>query len=400
MAEQDVEIREQARRFADDEIAPRCDDLEGSTEPELKLARLFGERGWFGLTIPRRYGGHGAGQVAKTAVLETISEVSPAMGYLFQAYYLGVAKILHYGTHEQYQRWLPAIARGQCLPTIAVTEPGAGGNIGQTRATAHRRGDVYALNGTGLACKTFVGGSHNGADLHGVIARAPGTSGTAGLSAFLVEADRPGVVLGQPRVIDGFSFGDIGFADCEIPVSNLVGVEGGGMHVAQASSTLYGRLNLAAVGLGIMSRVLQGTVTFMKQRPMHPDTRPMDQQQVNQQKLGAMQSLYASTRNDIYAAASGRDRDFNGVELDAALNNAKLQSYVRGQELVSLAKDVHSAYGLVGSLPRDAVYLDHLVSPAGTPDFQRYRLFKHAMGTELPSWSARFPSIAQPSSAG
>ncbi|RXM12961.1 acyl-CoA dehydrogenase, partial [Citrobacter sp. AAK_AS5] len=78
------------------------------------------------------------------------------------------------------------------------------------------------------------------------------------------------------------------------------------MHVAQASSTLYGRLNLAAVGLGIMSRVLQGTVTFMKQRPLHPDTRPMDQQQVNQQKLGAMQSLYASTRNDIYAAAAGR----------------------------------------------------------------------------------------------
>lgn len=393
MTERDLEIREQARRFADDEIATRCSDLEGSTTPELKLARCFGEQGWFGLTVPTRYGGYGAGQVAKTATLEAISQVAPSMGYLFQAYYLGVAKILHYGTDEQRQRWLPAIAEGRCLPTIAVTEPGAGGNIGQTRAVAELQGDTYVLNGSGLASKTFVGGSHNGADLHGVIVRTSGTSGTAGLSAFLVEADRPGVELGAPRVLDGFSFGDISFVDCEVPASHLVGAEGDGMHVAQTSSTLYGRLNLAAVGLGIMWRVLERTVTFLNQRPLHPDARPLHQLQVNQQKLGAMQALYISTRNDVYAAAAGRDRGFDGLELDAALNNAKLQSYLRGQELVSLAKDIHSAYGLAGPLPRDAVYLDHLVSPAGTPDFQRFRLFQHAMGTELSSWSARFPAL-------
>ncbi|MBQ0924064.1 acyl-CoA dehydrogenase family protein [Saccharopolyspora endophytica] len=397
MTNRDLEVREQARTFVDDEITARSSDLEGSTVPELDLARSFGKHGWFGLTIPTRYDGIGAGQVAKTAVLEAISQVSPPMGYLFQAYYLGVAKILHHGTDVQQGRWLPAIARGDCLPTIAVTEPGAGGNIGQTRATAERRGDTYVLNGVGLACKTFVGGSHNGADLHGVIARTPGTSGIAGLTALLVEADRPGVVLGEPRVIDGFSFGDVGFEDCEVPALNLIGAEGQGMHVAQASSTLYGRLNLAAVGLGIMSRVLDGTVRFLKQRPLHPDARSLDQLQVNQQKLGKMQSLYMSTRTDVYAAAAGRDRGWDGVELDAALNNAKLQSYVRGQELVALAKDIHSAYGLVGALPRDAVYLDHLISPAGTPDFQRYRLFQHAMGTERSSWSARFPAQVQES---
>ncbi|MFC7344878.1 acyl-CoA dehydrogenase family protein [Saccharopolyspora griseoalba] len=400
LTELDQEIREQAHQFAHDEIAPWGASLVGSNEPDLDLVRRFSKQGWFGLTIPQHYGGTGAGQVAKTATLEAVSQVAPSMGYLFQAYYLGIAKILHCGSAEQRQRWLPAIARGDCLPTIAVTEPGAGGNIGHIQATAERRGDRYVLNGSGLACKTFVGGSHNGADLHGVIVRIAGTSGTSGLCAFLVEATRPGVVLGEPRLLDGFSFGDLSFHDCEVGADSLVGAEGDGLAIAQSSSTLYGRLNLAAVGLGIMRRVLEDTVTFTTQRPLHPQARRLDGLQVNQQRLGAMQALYMSTRADVYAAAAGRDRGLDGVALDAALNNAKLQSYVRGQDLLALARETCSAYGLTGSLPRNAVYLDHLVSPAGTADVQRYRLFQHAVGAEPGSWSARFPAPVEPPSEG
>ena len=133
------------------------------------------------VTIGTDYGGMGLGHLAKTIIIEELSRVSGAMGAMVQASQLGVAKILHYGDDTQKKTWLPAVADGTCLPTIAVTEPQSGGHVLGMTATAVRDGDDYIINGR----KVFVGNSHVG-NLHGVVVRTG--SGSKGLSAFLVES--------------------------------------------------------------------------------------------------------------------------------------------------------------------------------------------------------------------
>ena len=161
----------------------------------------------------------GAGHEAKTVIIEEISRVSPAMGAAVQASQLGVAKIIHFGSEQQRRRWLPQIAAGTCLPTIAVTEPGSGGHVLGMEATGHRDGEDWVLNGRTV----FVGHSHIG-HVHGVVVRTG--EGSRGLSAFLVEADRPGFSLTPHRPalgLHGFSFGELVLDECRVLAENLIG---------------------------------------------------------------------------------------------------------------------------------------------------------------------------------
>ena len=173
-------LREQVRDFAEAEVRPRIADMEESRSVQHELSRLIAAQGWIGVTISPQYGGMGLGHLAKTIIIEELSRVSGAMGAMVQASQLGVAKIVHFGSPLQKKTWLPAVSAGECLPTIAVTEPGSGGHVLGMTMSAVRDGDYYVLNGS----KVYVGNSHVG-DLHGVVARTgPGSSG---LSAFLVE---------------------------------------------------------------------------------------------------------------------------------------------------------------------------------------------------------------------
>lgn len=188
MTERHEILRGEVRAFAEAKVAPRTADMEASRAVEHELSRLIAKEGWLGVTIDQGYGGMGMGHLAKTIIIEELSRVSGAMGAMVQASQLGVAKIIHFGDERQKLKWLPAVAVGDCLPTIAVTEPQSGGHVLGMESTARREGDEYVLNGR----KVFVGNSHVG-DLHGVVVRTG--EGSTGLSAFLVESDRPGFSL-------------------------------------------------------------------------------------------------------------------------------------------------------------------------------------------------------------
>jgi alkylation response protein AidB-like acyl-CoA dehydrogenase len=236
------ELRAEVRSFAETVVAPRVATMEQTKEIDRELSRLIAEQGWIGATVDDTYGGMAAGHVAKTIIIEELSRVSGAMGAMAQASQLGVAKIIHFGNEQQKRTWLPRVADGTCLPTIAVTETASGGHVLGMRTTAERRDGGYVLNGH----KVFVGNSHVG-DLHGVVARTG--EGSGGLSAFLVESERPGFSLApypETMGLHGFSFGELVFADCRVPAANMLGSPGDGLAVAYSSSVLYGRPNLAA----------------------------------------------------------------------------------------------------------------------------------------------------------
>ena len=289
-------LREAVRTFAEEEIRPLVPEMEASRSVQRELSRLIARRGWICVTISPDYGGLGLGHLAKTIIIEEVSRVSGAMGAMVQASQLGVAKIVHFGSEEQKRTWLPAISDGRCLPTIAVTEPESGGHVLGLRAHAVRDGDDYILNGR----KVYVGNSHVG-DLHGVVVRTG--RGSGGLSAFLVERDRPGLSLGQHRAaigLHGFSFGEFVFDNCRVPASNLLGREGDGLAVAYSSSVL---MTASPSSFRLPEKGAAWTMTLITCLTLAALPRPVGVTRVGSLRLGSVASSSGRSASAPYLAA-------------------------------------------------------------------------------------------------
>ncbi|MBY8887279.1 acyl-CoA/acyl-ACP dehydrogenase [Streptomyces sp. PTM05] len=379
-------LRQEVREFAEKRIAPHVPRMEASAAVEHDLVREIARRGWIAVTVAPRYGGIGAGHLARMLVVEEISRVSAAMGAATQASQLGVAKIMRYGTSQQKHRWLPKVASGECLPTIAVTEPGSGSHVLGMEATARRTGKHYVLNGS----KVFVGNSHIG-DVHGVVART--AEGSKGLTAFLVEADRSGLtIVEHPTTLGlrGFSFGELRLDNCRIPAGNRIGAEGQGRDVAYSSSILYGRPNLAAVALGLHQAVMDTTVNLCRERTRYG--APLHELDTVRDKVGRMQSALMTARLTAYHAAALLDRQRCRIThpCDDALMNAKLVGVELLLDSARLAMEIHGAAALTPGRPMERYWRDAqcLFAPAGTSDIQRLRLAAYALGLDDRHYSA------------
>lgn len=373
-------LREQVRNFAQERVAPRVARMESTRQVDVELSALIAAQGWIGVTIPAVYGGMGLGHLAKTIIIEELARVSGAMGAMVQASVLGVAKILHFGSEAQKKLWLPLIAAGRCLPTIAVTEAVSGGHVLGMSGRAVRDGDEYVLDGT----KVFVGNSHIG-DLHGVVMRIG--PGSGGLTAFLVEATRPGVRLeaqASTMGLSGFSFGTVVFEDCRVPVENRLGREGDGLKVAYSSSTLYGRPNLAAVALGIHRAVMEDTIAYCERRELYG--APLSDISSVAMKLGGMQSRLMTAKLALYHASYLLDK---GLPCDADLMNAKLINAEYAIDSARAAMEIFAARGLHSGYRIERYLRDvyHIYAPAGTSDIQRLRLSEYAAGSSHEQWS-------------
>ncbi|MFF5019487.1 acyl-CoA dehydrogenase family protein [Streptomyces sp. NPDC001165] len=387
------QLRETVRDFAESQVAPRVELMERTGAIETDLARAIARQGWIGVTIDEEpYGGMGAGHLAKTIIIEELSRVSGAMGAMVQASQLGAAKIIHYGNERQKRTWLPRIADGSCLPSIAVTEPGNGSHVLGMQMTARREGRHYVLNGR----KIFIGNSHIG-HLHGVVART--SDGSNGLTAFLVEADRPGLTLPpHPETLGlhGFSFGELHFDECRIPVANRLGEEGDGRDIAYSSSVTYGRPNLAAVALGIHQAILEQTTAFASERVRYGGA--LHQLPNIKLKVGQIQSRLMTARLAAYHAAHLLDA---GVPCDAQLMNAKLINVEMTLDSARAAMEIHAAAGLLADVPIGRYLRDahHIFAPAGTSDIQLLRLAEIALGQSKGDWSQRLSAALTPARA-
>uniref|UniRef100_UPI0018D08532 acyl-CoA dehydrogenase family protein n=1 Tax=Streptomyces clavuligerus TaxID=1901 RepID=UPI0018D08532 len=374
------DLRAQVRAFAESEITPRIPRMENSGDIETGLVAAMAARGWIGVTIPAAYGGMGAGHEAKTVVVDELSLHSAAMGAAVQASVLGVAKLLHFGTGEQKREWLPPIADGTLLPTIAVTEADSGGHVLGMTSTARRKGKNWVLDGR----KVFVGNSAIG-HLHGVVVRTG--EGPGGLTAFLVEHDRKGVSAPPhpPRIgLKGFSFGELHLDAVHVSDSHRIGDIGDGLAVAYSSSVLYGRLNLAAVALGILRATLAQTTAFISGRDRITGLG------VVRDRLGDITAHVKMAELAVYHAARRLDR---GEPCDQDLITAKLHAVEAAQHATRLGMRTHGATGLLTSVPMERFHRDALClePPAGTSDIQRHRLAEEALtpGRHRP-WSQRF----------
>ncbi|WP_327669437.1 MULTISPECIES: acyl-CoA dehydrogenase [unclassified Streptomyces] len=383
---------DEADAFAAEHVAPGAVRMEAAPgRVEREVADLMAARGWFAVTVPAGFGGLGAGHVAKTVLVHRIGCVSAATAAILQATLIPVGALLHFATYEQKGRWLPRVADGSLLLSIAVTEPTAGGHIGGIETTAERTGSHWVITGS----KVHIGNSHI-AGAHLVLARTaePGVRTSQALTAFMVESDRPGLSVADHRPglgLIGFSAGRLDLDHVRIPANNVVGEIGQGLSVAQSSSILYGRPNLAAVSLGIHEAVVATTTAGLKNRPRYRGT--LSELPVLRDRVGEMEARLRAGRILAYQSVHLLDQ---GLPCDADLINAKYLGHQWAVKSAQDAMELHGAHGLdrdhvIQRLWRD---IQHTYPPAGTGEVQRIRLADAAFDEDHIQWSERLAAEA------
>ncbi|MGW2477013.1 acyl-CoA dehydrogenase family protein [Streptomyces sp. NPDC001665] len=383
----------EADAFAADHVAPRTARMEAAPgRVERKIVSLMAARRWFAVTVPAAFGGMGYDHVARTILIHRIARVSGAAAAILQATLIPVGAIMNFGTDGQKQRWLPPVADGSGLLSIAVTEPSAGGHIGGIETFAERDGSEWVITGA----KAHIGNSHL-AKTHLVVARTDvGVRADKALTAFMVESSRPGVCLAAHRPglgLRGFSAGRLDLGRVRVPDDNRVGDVGQGLAVAQSSSILYGRLNLAALSLGLHEAALATTTAYLKARPRYGST--LSEHPVLRGRIGGMEARLRAARTLAYQAACCLDR---GLPCDPDLIAAKLLGHEWAAQSVRDAMELHGAQGLDTDYPLQRLWRDtqHLYPPAGTGEVQRIRLAEEALDEYPQQWSERFATHPGP----
>lgn len=252
------------------------------------------ELGLFGLTIPEEYGGIGLNMSEEIAVARVFGHTSPAFRSAFGTNVgIGSQSLVIDGTIEQKQHYLPRMATGEIIGSFCLTEPDAGSDAASLRMTAKRDGDQYVLNGT----KRFITNAPS-ADLFTVFARTDmSEKGSRGVSAFLVDADRPGIDLGPPYSKmgqQGASVCDVIFEDVKVEANKLIGgKENLGFKTAMKVLD-KGRLHISALSVGIAERLIEDSVSYALERKQFG-------QAIAEFQL--IQAMLADSQTECYAAS-------------------------------------------------------------------------------------------------
>lgn len=259
-------LRNTVRRFVDERLIPAEDRVEEADAVPEEIIAEMRELGLFGLSIPEAYGGLGLGMFEEAAIIRELTRASVVFrSVIGTTVGIGSQGIVMDGTEAQKHAWLPRLASGEAVASFALTEPDAGSDAASVRTLAVREGDHYRISGT----KRYITNAPR-ATVFTLMARSePGVEGAAGISAFIVPADAPGVSLGKPdRKMGqrGAKTCDVIFDDVRVPASAVIGgVPGRGFKTAMKVLD-RGRIHIAAVALGQADRLLEMSVAYAAQR--------------------------------------------------------------------------------------------------------------------------------------
>ncbi len=359
-------IRETARSFAQEKIAPnavRRDEKEEFPHAEVKE---MGELGFMGMMVPEEWGGAGLDTVSYVLAMEEISRVDASCGVIMSVNNSLVCYgINKYGTAEQKQRYLRELASGKKLGAFALSEPEAGSDASKQSATAVRDGDQYILNGT----KNWITNGSS-ADIVLVMAMTDKPKGAKGISTFIVEKGTPGFTVGKKEKKLGIRSSDtvsLHFQDCRIPVANRIMNEGEGFKFAM--STLEGgRIGIAAQALGIGQACLDASINYSKQRKAFD--KPIAELQAIQFKIADMATNVAAARWLILKAASLKDA---GLPFGQEAAMAKLFASKIAVQAALEAIQIHGGYGYVQEYLVERYLRDAKITEIyeGTSEIQR-----------------------------
>ena len=366
-------IRDTARQFAQDIVAPVADELFESGRFPYEIIAGLAELGFMGILVPEEYGGVEASTTAYISAIEELSKVDVTTALTWQVHVLVTEVYSHFASDEQKAEWLPRMARGEILGGIAMTEPGAGSDLRAIRTTAELVGEEWVLNGA----KTFI--TNAGTDISDgliVLARTgDDAKGRPALSTFIVPRGTPGLVIGNRLKKFGWKSMDtreLFFENCRIPAANILGEEGKGLRHTLTGMDL-GRIVFATGSLGIAQACLDHSVAYAKERVQFG--QPIGSFQAIQFRLADLAARIFCCRQAIYAAAKKRDL---GLECEVEASMAKLVSCRLGVEAADTAFHVFGGYGFSLEYPVARLYADAKIMEIGegTNEMQLMRIAK------------------------
>jgi glutaryl-CoA dehydrogenase (non-decarboxylating) len=333
-------VQEMVRDFVRKEVGPIIKEYDRKQEMASFILPRLGELGILGICIPLRYGGQGMDYISLGLACEELEVVDTALRVVMSVHMgLNSMGLLQWGSEEQKQRFLVPQARGEKIACFGLTEPGAGSDVAALASTARREGSAYVLNGEKMWISLATKADH----CLWVARTNPGTEHPHdGLSAFMVELDRPGVTTGDIHGKLGVRAGSTGWIalqDVSIPVENRIGEEGEGFKIAM-SCLDNGRYTVAAGATGLIRACLEASVRYSKERKAFE--RELGRFQLIQQKIARMVQFYDAARL-LYLRAGWLKNQ--GLRNTRETSLAKWYATDASFEAASDAVQIHGAYG-------------------------------------------------------
>lgn len=340
-------------RFTAEELIPAERLVEDNDDVPDAIVASMKELGLFGLSIPRAYGGLGLSLTQEARVMFVLGRASSAFRSVIGTNVgIGSQGLIMDGTEDQKRRWLPRLAQGAAIASFALTEPDAGSDAASIRTAATRDGNAYIISGS----KRYITNAPR-ATVFTLMARTGAAgSGAAGISAFAVPADTPGISLGSPdRKMGqrGTKTCDVYFDNVRVPADTLIGgVEGQGFKTAMKVLD-RGRINIAASAIGAARRLLDECISYASQRRQF-NKRISEFQLVQAMIADSYTEYYAGQSMVVDAAAA---YDLHG---SAPLQAASVKYFCTEAvgRIADRAVQIHGGAGYMAEYPVERIYRD------------------------------------------
>jgi alkylation response protein AidB-like acyl-CoA dehydrogenase len=345
----ELAVIETAEQVAREVIQPRAQHYDETETFCAESLKALAELGCMGINLPEQYGGLGIGSLAMSRVVEAVAGACASTASALTAHFLATDSILIGGTEAQKQAWLPRAATGELLGAFALTEPAAGSNPADMRCRAQREEGGWRLRGS----KHYITNARE-AGFIVLYAKTDAEAGHKGISAFMIPQGTAGISFSSPEKTMGLRGSTIYelALDCWLPESALLGVEGQGFNTAMAVLD-RGRVEVAAMSLGIASAAMQCSLNWVRERQI--GTKPLAAYQGTQWRLADMYAQLESARMLTWKAAARRDSG-ERFSLDSA--TAKLVAAECAGFITDAALQLHGGYGYIRDLPLERYVRD------------------------------------------
>ncbi|MCW5876245.1 MAG: acyl-CoA dehydrogenase [Anaerolineales bacterium] len=370
LTEEHEMIRQAAREFAQNEVAPIAAEFDESGEFPLETIRKMGQMGFMGIEIPEEYGGAGMDTMAYVLALEEISKADASHGTIMSVNNsLFCYGILKFGSEEQKQQFMRPVAAGEKIGAYSLTEPMSGSDAATMRSRAVRDGDDYLITGR----KSWVT-SGPVADFILLFTITDPEKGAKGITAFLVEADKPGFTRGkkEPKLgIRASATSEIVFEDYRVPATQRLGEEGEGFKIAMTVLDA-GRIGIATQALGIAEAAYEASVQYVQEREAFG--QKIGEFQGTSFKIADMKTRIEAARGLIHSAAWAKQASKdNGERYTLQASMAKLFASETAMFCAHHAVQIHGGMGYSKELPVERYFRDAKITEIyeGTSEIQR-----------------------------
>ncbi|HEX5132806.1 MAG TPA: acyl-CoA dehydrogenase [Candidatus Krumholzibacteria bacterium] len=367
-------IQQTARDFADSVIAPAAEKHNREGKFPLEIVKQLGKMGFLGMLVPESYGGSAAGNFALVLALEEVNRACASTGVTMSVQSsLVTAPIVHWGSEELKQRYLPKLATGEFLGAYALSEPGSGSDAASLSASAVQDGNEFVLNGT----KNFIT-TGNEADVVIAMVRTDPSHKTRGITAFILERGMKGYSVGKKEDKMGLrasSTTQLVFEDLRVPAANILGEVGSGFKIAMHTLD-GGRVGIAAQGVGIAQACLDASIKYAEEREAFG--QQIGKFQAMQWKIADMAMRVEAARLLVYNAARLKDEKLpHGKE--AAM--AKLFASEVANDAARDAVQIHGGAGYLEDFPVERYFRDARITEIyeGTSEIQRIVIARNVL---------------------